>query len=598
MPVMQLYLTFVLVSLRLSYPVIAQSQNVQFGQVSNLNGDMQLNSLTFPDNSKIETFSQTQRQILVNQNPAPVPASHVMGSTGQPFIQLSQNSLTISTNNATDLVGAQIEMPINAAMLQQMNITPDNTFVAMLSPNRQAWIIMEGQKSVNTTDNTVRMVKMNSIDGEYMAVGRQTVETSNVLSPFGGAQQQSVNITGSGIQEIEYQDGFRMSIMASKPMTINTDVVNGVSTSMLNGAAMPVNNYRYLVTTNLAGVMTDLNQMMAVVQLPLNANRLMTMAQSMGAGPNDTISLGISQRSVIQNPGGATGGNLSPQKRQKAASSKVASKVSTTSSAEAEDATDATETTDASADTAETAASATSKSVKTASAKAAGAKASKTSSSAATEATADSADPATNATSTSNATSTDAGVSAGSAAPDTSASADPAASSPSSSSAAATTPAPASGQQPANTSPQNPAATQLLLSPTFTPVSARTVLDMTNGRVAVTVSQLDGEFIVTMGKAGAQNTAQASPGQLGPNGASSTVRRQSTQAQSQTGLLVSMTELRTLAQMQANGGMLQVMAMMDEMKSQSGQASSSDSLIDSLGLRHRRSGPVRMPYTV
>lgn len=87
------------------------------------------------------------------------------------------------------------------------------------------------------------MVKMNSIDGEYMAVGRQTVETSNVLSPFGGAQQQSVNITGSGIQEIEYQDGFRMSIMASKPMTINTDVVNGVSTSMLNGAAMPVSMY-------------------------------------------------------------------------------------------------------------------------------------------------------------------------------------------------------------------------------------------------------------------------------------------------------------------------------------------------------------------
>lgn len=167
MPIMQLYLTFVLVSLRLSYPVIAQTQNVQFGQVSNLNGDvrpsaslsshilisitqMQLNSLTFPDNSKIETFSQTQRQIQVNQNPAPVPASHVMGSTGQPFVQLSQNSLEISTNNATDLVGAQIEMPINAAMLQQMNISADNTFVAMLSPNRQAWIVMEGQKSVNT----------------------------------------------------------------------------------------------------------------------------------------------------------------------------------------------------------------------------------------------------------------------------------------------------------------------------------------------------------------------------------------------------------------------------------------------------------------
>lgn len=96
---------------------------------------------------------------------------------------------------------------------------------------------------VCSTDNTVRMVKLNSIDGEYMAVGRQTTETSNVLTPFGGSQQQSVNITGSGIQEVEFQDGFRMSIMASKPMTVNTNVVNGVSTSMLTGGAMSVSTY-------------------------------------------------------------------------------------------------------------------------------------------------------------------------------------------------------------------------------------------------------------------------------------------------------------------------------------------------------------------
>jgi hypothetical protein len=87
------------------------------------------------------------------------------------------------------------------------------------------------------------MVKLNTIDGEYMAVGRQTTETSNVLTPFGSSQQQSVNITGSGIQEVEFQDGFRMSIMASKPMIVNANVVNGVSTSMLNGGAMSVSMY-------------------------------------------------------------------------------------------------------------------------------------------------------------------------------------------------------------------------------------------------------------------------------------------------------------------------------------------------------------------
>lgn len=110
---------------------------------------MQLNRVTFPDNSKIETFSQTQRQLIVNQNPTSLSANHVVGSTGGPFVQLSQNSMTIATNNATDLVGAQIELTMDPAVLSQNNITPDNTFVAMLSPDRQTWMVMEGVKSVN-----------------------------------------------------------------------------------------------------------------------------------------------------------------------------------------------------------------------------------------------------------------------------------------------------------------------------------------------------------------------------------------------------------------------------------------------------------------
>ena len=111
---------------------------------------MQLNSLQFTDGSKIETFSQTQRQILVNQNPSPLPANHVVGSTGQPFVQLSQNSMIISTNNASDLVGAQIEMAIPQATLDQNGVSADNTFVAMLAPDRQSWMVVESQKSVNT----------------------------------------------------------------------------------------------------------------------------------------------------------------------------------------------------------------------------------------------------------------------------------------------------------------------------------------------------------------------------------------------------------------------------------------------------------------
>ncbi|ORY58081.1 uncharacterized protein BCR38DRAFT_300023, partial [Pseudomassariella vexata] len=271
----------------------------------------------FPDNSKIETFSQTQRQIIVNQNPNPLSANHIVGTTGQPFVQLSPNSMTIQTNRATDLVGAQIEMPIDPNVLAQNGVTADNTFVAMLSDDRQAWIVLDEMKSVNTTDSTVRMIKLNNIDGEFMAVGRQTVETGNVLAPFG--QGQTVAISGSGIQEIEYTDGFRMSIRASQPMSVATDVVNGVSTSMLMNGVQPINNYRYLVTTSLAGVVSDLNSMVAVVQVPLNAQRIMDMAVRMGVQPNGAITLGVAQRGVISNPGGATA--LSPPQKRASMSS-------------------------------------------------------------------------------------------------------------------------------------------------------------------------------------------------------------------------------------------------------------------------------------
>lgn len=110
---------------------------------------MQLNRVVLPDGSRVETFSQTQRQLIVNQNTAPLPASHVVGSTGQPFVQLSPQSMVIQTNQANDLVGGQIIMSFDRNTLTQNQITVDNTFMAKLSPDRQAWVILEEAKTVN-----------------------------------------------------------------------------------------------------------------------------------------------------------------------------------------------------------------------------------------------------------------------------------------------------------------------------------------------------------------------------------------------------------------------------------------------------------------
>lgn len=384
--------------------------------------------------------------------------------------------------------------------------------------------------TIRSTDTTVRMVKQTTLDGEYMLIGRQTPETSQVLSTFTDDPSQAVQVNGSGIQDVQFQDGFKMTVRASQPMSVNTNVINGVSTSMLTDSSQPVNNYRYLVTTNLAAVQPGLNQMMALVQMPLNADRLMSMALRMGATATDQVQLGIQQRPVLANPGGAVGNlNGGRQKRQ----------ATSTSSA-----TDGTQ----------------------------------------TASTSSAADP--NATGSTSTIATD---------------------------AAQQTQPPNNNQggsgQPNPVQGGNPVATQLLLAPTFTPVAAQNALDRTNGRLAVMVNQLDGEFIVTMGlnKAGGtpqqgqpiqnqpqqgqtptqERPVQQVPGQaptqaLGGAAPTGALPGSATQLPtrpakrqlpppSSNGVIMTMAELQEMVQFQKTGGGLPVMAMMEAFANSQGR---------------------------
>lgn len=89
------------------------------------------------------------------------------------------------------------------------------------------------------------MVKRSQLDGEYMVVGRQTVETNTLVVPFGSSPANSVAISGTGLQENEFQDGFRMSTRATQPMTMNVNVKKGIDSSMLSSlqGQMSVSKY-------------------------------------------------------------------------------------------------------------------------------------------------------------------------------------------------------------------------------------------------------------------------------------------------------------------------------------------------------------------
>jgi len=373
---------------------------------------------------------------------------------------------------------------------------------------------------------------------------------------------------------------------------------------------------------------------------------------SMGAGPSDSIALGIAQRPVLLNPGGAVGGALAGQSQQKrrAASSGLAGKGTTRASkptgsrggasdpvtsdaacegssanagADVDDdpdtdistacaSSEATATVSASSDASSASASADSSASTTASAG--------TSSSASAESTSAATD---NSSAIANSTSATAS---------------------SASSAANSTSTANSGaaQGASNTQLQGAAATQLLLAPTFTPLTGRAVFDVNAGRLAIPVSQLDGEFILTMSKSGAAQGTQpqpqqgqapapqqsqsrpaspaptqtespspaaASQGAVTPGAAESvtvvaqqasgvpqaaTKRQVPTQqvatAGGQNTVVISMAELSDLVQRQKTGGVIPVWQMMAEFKAQQAQ---SGGQIETPLRAKKRSGPVR-----
>lgn len=271
------------------------------------------------------------------------------------------------------------------------------------------------------------------------------------------------------------------------------------------------------------------------------------MAQQMGASANTPISLGVAQRVVLQNPGGSSVQGLARRQKKAGASSAATFSNTTSRAVEAADATSA-----------DAAASSTSSDAAQDPAAAA-------TDGAATSSTSTAADGATSSTSSSTNTS------------------------PTTAQNAATPPAQQPATAPTQTQAQLPAATQLLLSPTFSPISAQAILDTQNSRIAIPVSQIDGEFIVTMGMMGA-GTVQVAPAAAGSapsgapqaaaaqpaagqapaaSGAGAVLARQAAAAAPLGTITMTMAQIEEMAKVQATGGVVPVWSMMSDYVSQS-----------------------------
>jgi hypothetical protein len=85
-----------------------------------------------------------------------------------------------------------------------------------------------------SSENKTRIIKMISIDGEYMLLGRRNVDISNVFVQYGQGTTRTANFTGGpGVQETEFVDGLRLSVISAQPFRLNAELKFGVPPGMV-----------------------------------------------------------------------------------------------------------------------------------------------------------------------------------------------------------------------------------------------------------------------------------------------------------------------------------------------------------------------------
>lgn len=95
-------------------------------------------------------------------------------------------------------------------------------------------------------ENKTRIIKMTSLAGEYMLLGRKSVDPSNIFVQYGQGPTRTVNLTGGpGVQEAEFVDGLRFNMAAAQPMTVNVDIPDGVDPAALPAGTKSISQFHH-----------------------------------------------------------------------------------------------------------------------------------------------------------------------------------------------------------------------------------------------------------------------------------------------------------------------------------------------------------------
>lgn len=190
--------------------------------------------IDFVDGFAVDILSPRNRTFMVTQNKNALDGKFVSGSTGEGFQALLPYSYVININEtANDLIG-KVELPFDPAQLQAAGFDPADTYVGRLAADGKSWVVMENQRNVHRSENKTRIIKMTSMEGEYLLLGRKNIDNANIFVQYGQGETRTANFSGgAGQQESEFIDGLRFSVQANSPLRMNVELRSPVDQAMV-----------------------------------------------------------------------------------------------------------------------------------------------------------------------------------------------------------------------------------------------------------------------------------------------------------------------------------------------------------------------------
>jgi hypothetical protein len=204
----------------------------------------------FQDGLALDLFSPKNRTLIVQKNSTPLPGHFVTGSTGESFIAISPYSYVIKMNETADDLIAKIEIPYELDKLQALGVQESNTYVGTLASDKMSWVVDETRRNIHRSENNTRIIKMTSLEGEYILLGRKSIDTTNIFVQYGQGATRTVNITSGGRQEAEFVDGLRFSMISRDNLTMNVDLKNGIAPESLPEGTRSLNSFAWTVNTS------------------------------------------------------------------------------------------------------------------------------------------------------------------------------------------------------------------------------------------------------------------------------------------------------------------------------------------------------------